>query len=189
MPETIKTLEELYVESLRDMYSAETQIIEALPKMIEGTENAELKNGFQMHLEQTKGQVDRLKSIFEDLEEDPEGHHCQAMEGLLAEGAELLETVEEPDVLDAALIGAAQKVEHYEISGYGTARTFARLLGYEDQAQLLQTTLDEEAQTDVKLTEIAETIINEQAAGTSEGAETNDETDADEAETANPPSI
>lgn len=166
MPETIKTLSDLYIESLRDLYSAETQIVEALPKMAKAVQDEELRAGFEEHLKQTQGQIERLDTIFKELDEKPTGHTCQAMKGLLKEGEELMETVKEPTVLSAALIGAAQKVEHYEISGYGTARTFARLLGYEEHADLLQETLDEEAQTDEKLTDLAESMINEEAAQT-----------------------
>lgn len=166
MAETIKTLSDLYIESLRDLYSAETQIVEALPKMAKAVEDEELRAGFEEHLKQTKGQIERLDNIFKELNEKPTGHTCEAMKGLLKEGEELMKTVKEPSVLCAALIGAAQKVEHYEISGYGTARTFARLLGYEEQADLLQETLDEEAETDEKLTDLAESMINEEAAQT-----------------------
>lgn len=164
MSKKVKTMNDLYVESLRDLYSAETQITKALPKLSDAASNEQLKAGFTMHLDQTEGQIGRLEEIFKDLDLDPKGHHCEAMEGLLAEGDELLETVLDKAVLDAAMIGAAQKVEHYEISGYGTARTFARLLGYENHADLLQATLDEEADTDEKLTDLAESIVNEHAA-------------------------
>ena len=156
-------MNELYVESLRDLYSAETQITKALPKMAKAANSEELKSGFEEHLEQTNGHIDRLRKIFEQLEEKPTGHHCEAMEGLLKEGAEMIETVKQPDVLDAGLIGAAQKVEHYEIAGYGTARNFARLLGFEDHAELLQETLDEEGETDKKLTGLADGMINDLA--------------------------
>jgi ferritin-like metal-binding protein YciE len=164
MSETIKTMNDLYVESLRDLYSAETQITKALPKMAEAANSEELANGFTEHLAQTQVQIERLKAIFQELGEEPGGHHCEAMEGLLKEGDELLGTVVEPEVLDAALIGAAQKVEHYEMAGYGTARNFARLLGFDGQADILQETLDEEGETDEKLTDLADGMINERAA-------------------------
>lgn len=164
MSETIKSLDELYIECLRDLFSAETQITEALPKLAGAATSVELTQGFTEHLRQTEGQIARLETIFEELGEEPGGHHCEAMEGLLKEGTELIEVVKDPEVLDAALIGAAQKVEHYEIAGYGTARNFARLLGYDDQAQSLQETLNEEGETDQKLTELADGIINQRAA-------------------------
>lgn len=163
MSTAIKSMNDLYVESLRDLYSAETQITKALPKMAKAANSENLKNGFTEHLAQTNGQIDRLKKIFEGLGEKPTGHHCVAMEGLLEEGSELIETVKEPEVLDAGLIGAAQKVEHYEMAGYGTARNFARLLGFEDHAELLQETLDEEGETDQKLTDLADGMINQAA--------------------------
>lgn len=168
MSTTVKTMHDLYVESLRDLYSAETQITKALPKLAKAVSNKKLKEGFESHLQQTMGQLDRLETIFEDLGQDPKGHHCEAMEGLLAEGSDMISDVKDPAVLDAGLIGAAQKVEHYEISGYGTARTFARLLGFGDHADLLQASLDEEAETDEKLTDLAESMINEQATKSSE---------------------
>ncbi|MBC8063511.1 MAG: ferritin-like domain-containing protein [Chlorobia bacterium] len=167
MSTAIKSMNDLYVESLRDLYSAETQITKALPKMAKAANSDELKNGFEEHLAQTNGQIERLKQIFQGLGEKPTGHHCVAMEGLLEEGAELIESVKEPEVLDAGLIGAAQKVEHYEMAGYGTARNFARLLGFEDHAELLQETLDEEGETDQKLTDLADGMINEAAASAS----------------------
>ena len=169
MSTAIKSMSDLYVESLRDLYSAETQITKALPKMAKAVESEELKAGFEEHLEQTKNQIERLKKIFEGLGEKPTGHHCEAMEGLIAEGQELMESVKEPTVLDAGLIGAAQKVEHYEIAGYGTARNFARLLGYDDHAELLQETLDEEGATDEKLTELADGMVNEAAVSATNG--------------------
>lgn len=161
--ESVNDLQELYITNLRDLYNAEHQITKALPKLADAASSAELKQGFTHHLEQTKWQIDRLETIFKELDEKPGGHTCKAMEGLLQEGDDFVSTVRDPDVLDAALIGAAQKVEHYEISGYGTARAFARLLGYDMQAQLLQQTMEEEAETDTKLSKIADTQINERA--------------------------
>jgi len=165
---SLMTLRDLFVHELKDLYSAENQIIKALPKMAKAATSAELQQAFEHHLEQTKEQVTRLESIFENLEVSPRGKKCKAVEGLIEEGKEILEEDAEDAVRDAALIGAAQRVEHYEIAGYGCARTYARLLGEEEAAELLQQTLDEEADTDKKLTGLAETQINveaEQAAG------------------------
>jgi ferritin-like metal-binding protein YciE len=154
---------EHYVDELRDLYSAEQQILVALPKMAEAASHAELKKAFQSHLKQTEGQVARLETIFEALGESPTGKTCAAMKGLIKEGDELIKEGLEPDVLDAALIGAAQKVEHYEMAGYGTARTWARRLGEQEACELLQKTLEEEAATDEKLTKLAEPKINKEA--------------------------
>lgn len=151
----LNTLQELYVEELKDLYSAETQITKALPKMAAKAHNPDLKAGFEEHLKQTEVQIERLEKIFEKLGESPTGKTCKAMKGLLAEGDELLKEEGDPEVLDAALIGAAQKVEHYEIASYGTARTFAKLLGETAAAKLLDETLQEEGDTDHKLTELA----------------------------------
>ena len=160
----VKNLDSLYIENLRDLYSAETQLVETLTKVAKAVSIDKLKKAIESHLEVTKVHVDRLEQIFDKLGESPKGHTCAAMKGLLKEGAELIETVEEGPVRDAALIGAAQKVEHYEISGYGTSRTFAQLLGYDDHAEILQSTLDEEGATDKELTKLAEQIVNEKAA-------------------------
>ena len=154
----METLRDLFVEQLKDLYSAENQIIKALPKMIKTASSEELKAAFQEHLEQTKGQVERLDQIFEELEESPRGKKCKGMEGLLAEGKELMEEDAEPDVMDAGLIAAAQHVEHYEIAGYGCVRTYAQLLGLENAEKLLQETLDEEKETDQLLTGLSEQI-------------------------------
>ena len=159
----LESLQDLYLEQLKDLHSAERQIIEALPKMIEQTQHPELRRGFEMHLEQTKEQLRRLEQIGERSGQKLTGHKCKGMEGLLEEGEELMEKRADSDVLDAALIAAAQRVEHYEMAGYGCARTYARLLGLEDDAKLLQQTLDEEGETDHKLTDLAERAINEQA--------------------------
>ena len=159
----LESLQDLYLEQLKDLHSAERQIIEALPKMIEQTQHPELRRGFEMHLEQTKEQLRRLEQIGERSGQKLTGHKCKGMEGLLEEGEELLEKRADSDVLDAALIAAAQRVEHYEMAGYGCARTYARLLGLEDDAKLLQQTLDEEGDTDHKLTDLAESVINIQA--------------------------
>jgi ferritin-like metal-binding protein YciE len=159
----LESLQDLYLEQLKDLHSAERQIIEALPKMIEQTTHPELRRGFEMHLEQTKEQLRRLEQIGQRAGQKLTGHKCKGMEGLLEEGEELLEKRADSDVLDAALIAAAQRVEHYEMAGYGCARTYARLLGLEDDAKLLQQTLDEEGDTDHKLTDLAESVINIEA--------------------------
>lgn len=159
----LESLQDLYLEQLKDLHSAERQIIEALPKMIEQTSHPELRRGFEMHLEQTKEQLRRLEQIGQRAGQKLTGHKCKGMEGLLEEGEELLEKRADSDVLDAALIAAAQRVEHYEMAGYGCARTYARLLGLEDDAKLLQQTLDEEGDTDHKLTDLAESVINVEA--------------------------
>ena len=144
----LKDLRDLFIEELRDLYSAENQIIKALPKMTKAASSAELKSGFEEHLEQTKEHLTRLEQIFEDLDQSPKGKKCNGMEGLLEEGKELMEEDASPEVMDAGLISAAQHVEHYEIAGYGCVRTYAELLGDKKAAGLLQKTLDEEKQTD-----------------------------------------
>jgi len=159
----LESLQDLYLEQLKDLHSAERQIIEALPKMIEQTTHPELRRGFEMHLEQTKEQLRRLEQIGQRAGQKLTGHKCKGMEGLIEEGEELMEKRADSDVLDAALIAAAQRVEHYEMAGYGCARTYARLLGLEDDAKLLQKTLDEEGDTDHKLTDLAESVINIEA--------------------------
>jgi ferritin-like metal-binding protein YciE len=164
----LRSLRELYINELRDLYSAENQIIKALPKMAKSASSEELKTGFNEHLEQTKTHVERLEQIFKRLDVSPKGKKCTGMEGLIEEGSELLEEDAEPEVLDAGLICAAQKVEHYEMAGYGCVRTYARILGDEQAAELLQQTLEEEAETDKKLTEMAESTINLEAAQTNQ---------------------
>jgi ferritin-like metal-binding protein YciE len=152
------SLRDLFVEQLQDLYSAENQILKALPKMIKNAKSEQLKAGFQEHLQQTQQQVERLDQIFESLDEDAEGKTCKGMQGLLKEGEELMGEDADDDVMDAGLISAAQHVEHYEIAGYGTVRTYAELLGEKEAARLLQTTLDEEKLTDEKLTKLASKI-------------------------------
>ncbi len=156
-------LKELYVDELKDIYSAENQLVKALPKLAKAADSDELRQGFEEHLEQTKEHVARLEQIFEMLEESPKGKKCAGMEGLVEEGSEVLKEGLEGAVLDAALIGAAQRVEHYEIAAYGTVIAFAQTLGEDDHASLLEETLSEEKETDEKLTELAKQI-NEQAA-------------------------
>lgn len=155
-----ESLQDIYVEQLKDLYSAENQILKALPKMAKGAASAELQSAFKEHEVATRTHVERLEKIFEQLGEKPGGHKCKGMEGLLAEGDEVLEEHEQSDARDAAMIAAAQRVEHYEIAGYGTVRTMANMLGLGDQAELLQRTLDEEGETDKKLTGLAETVVN-----------------------------
>lgn len=156
----LETLKDLYVEELKDLYSAENMIIKALPKMIKSASHPELKRAFTAHLKQTERQVQRLERVCRQLGVSPKGKKCVGMEGLLKEGSDLIKEKPDADVLDAGLIAAAQHVEHYEMAGYGCVRTYARQLGYEDQAVLLQATLDEEGTTDKLLTEIAERSIN-----------------------------
>ena len=159
----IDSLQKLYVDHLKDVYSAEKQIIQALPKMAKNASNAQLRAAFQEHLEQTRGQVERLDRIFERLGKSSRGKKCKGMEGLIEEGKEVLEEDMDDDVRDAALIAAAQKVEHYEIAAYGTLRTYAELLGEKQDAKLLQHTLDEEGNADKKLTQLAESTVNLEA--------------------------
>src|ERR1700677_1093634 len=152
-----KGLRELYIDELKDLYSAENQLVKALPKMAKAASSEELRSGFEEHLKQTKGHVQRLETIFGQLEENPKGKKCKAMEGLIEEGAEAIGEYED-SVLDAALIGAAQRVEHYEMAAYGTTRAFAEELGETEQASLLAETLEEEKQTDEKLSTRAKEI-------------------------------
>ena len=154
----ITNLHDVYVDQLKDLYSAETQLIKALPKMAKAATAPDLAQGFTDHLEQTKGHAERLEEIFEGLDEKPTGKKCKAMEGLIKEGAEAIGEDASPAAKDALLIAAAQRVEHYEIAGYGSVKTFAHLLGEEDAAKLLEETLQEEKDTDEKLTAAAEQI-------------------------------
>jgi ferritin-like metal-binding protein YciE len=165
------SLKKLYVEELKDLYSAESQLVKALPKMAKAASSDDLRQGFEEHLEQTKGHVQRLEKVFQALEETPKGKKCKGMEGLIAEGADVMEEDFEGNLMDAALIGAAQRVEHYEIAAYGTVRAFAKELGQTEQASLLTETLEEEKETDQKLTELAQQI-NAQA---NEGEERKEE--------------
>ncbi len=162
----LNTLTDLLHQELKDLYSAETQLVKALPKMAKAATNEELKAGFEAHLEQTKGHVERLNQSAEILDVKLTGHKCKAMEGLVEEGAEMIDEDAEDTVRDAGLIGAARRVEHYEIAGYGTAQALAKALGHEDVADLLGETLEEETETEAKLTDLAETaIIPEAPAG------------------------
>lgn len=159
----LRSMDDLFVDQLRDLYNAENQIIKALPKMAKAAASTELQDAFKEHLEQTKEQVHRLERIFEQLDVSPKGKKCKGMEGLIREGGETLKEDSEPHVLDAALIAGAQRVEHYEIASYGCARTFAQILGKEEAANLLQQTLEEESQTNEKLTQLAESTVNAEA--------------------------
>lgn len=159
----IDSLRKLYVDELKDLYSAEKQIIQALPRMAKKASNDKLRQAFEEHLEVTRMQVERLDRIFEMLGKSPRGKKCKGMEGLVEEGKEMMQEDMEDDVMDAALIAAAQRIEHYEIAGYGTVRTYAQLLGEKEHVKLLQQTLDEEGNTDKKLTQLAESEINVEA--------------------------
>jgi len=156
----LSTLQDLFIHELKDVYSAEKQLLRALPKMAKAASSEELRAGFEQHLEETRGQIERLEQIFESLEASTRGPKCEAMAGLIEEGASLMEEDAEDAVMDAGLIAAAQKVEHYEIATYGTLVTWARHLGHEDAVELLEQNLEEEKATDVKLTELAESEIN-----------------------------
>jgi ferritin-like metal-binding protein YciE len=161
-------LRETFIEELKDLYDAEKQLTKALPKMSKAAEHEDLKEAFDTHLEETEGHIERLEKVFEMFDEQPKGKKCKAMEGLIAEGKELIEEQEG----DAALICAAQKVEHYEIASYGSLISWARLLSEDEAADLLEETLNEEEQTDEKLTDLAESVINvEEARGEGEGEE------------------
>jgi ferritin-like metal-binding protein YciE len=160
----LETLKDLYIHELKDLFSAEQQLVKALPKMAKAASNKELAAGFQEHLEQTKGHAQRLEQILSRQKATTRGAKCKGMEGLVAEGAEMIEEEADAEVKDAGLIAAAQRVEHYEIAGYGTARTYAELLGDQEGTKLLQTTLEEERQTDQRLSKLATSAINVAAA-------------------------
>jgi ferritin-like metal-binding protein YciE len=163
------SLRELYIDELRDLYNAETQLVKALPKMAKASANDQLRQAFEEHLRQTTEHVSRLEQIFGQLEEKPSGKKCLGMEGLVKEGAETLKEDFPEEIKDAAIIGAAQRVEHYEMAGYGTVKAFAELLGKNEQVSLLQRTLEEEKEADHKLTELAEEINVQAAEAQGEG--------------------
>lgn len=171
-----ETLETLYIDELKDLYSAEQQLVKALPKIAKNAETPELSEAITNHLEETKNHVSRLEEVFQKLEESPKGKKCVGMEGLIKEGAEMIDEFE-GKVLDAGLISAAQRVEHYEIAAYGTVCTFAELLGRSEDLELLKQTLEEEKQADEKLTELSEGI----------NAEARDSSADEEAETRKEP--
>jgi ferritin-like metal-binding protein YciE len=160
----LQTLDDLLVDQLQDLYDAEKRLTKALPEMAKAATNVQLKQAFETHLGQTKGQVDRLKAVFKMLDQTPKSSTCEAMKGLIKEGEKMIHAEGDAAVRDAALIAAAQRVEHYEMAGYGSARTFAEQLGNVAAAQLLQQTLDEEGDTDKLLTQIAQQTINRNAA-------------------------
>ncbi len=164
-------LKELYIDELKDLYNAENQLVKALPKMAKAASSKELRQGFEEHLKQTKEHVQRLEEIFNTLDESPKGKKCVGMEGLITEGSEIMQEDFEDAVMDAALIGAAQRIEHYEIAAYGTVVAFANLLGETEQASLLENTLGEEKETDEKLTELAQEINAQANEGGEEPAE------------------
>jgi ferritin-like metal-binding protein YciE len=160
----LDSVRDLLIEELRDLHDAEQQLVMALPKMAEAANSAELKGAFQHHLQETKEHVTRLNHLFSTLDEKPTGEQCEAMKGLIKEGELFITSKGQADVRDAGLIGAAQRVEHYEMAGYGTARTLAKQLGHHDIAEILQTTLNEEGEANKKLTQVAESKANPQAA-------------------------
>jgi ferritin-like metal-binding protein YciE len=162
MTEDMNPLQELLVDELKDLYSAENQIIKALPRMAKKAASPELRRAFETHLEETRNQAGRLEQIAEEMDFSLRGKKCKGMEGLLEEGKEVMQEFDE-ETLDAGMIGAAQKVEHYEIAGYGTARAHANMLGLKKVSKLLQQTLDEEARTDKKLSQLAESAVNIEA--------------------------
>jgi ferritin-like metal-binding protein YciE len=154
----LENLQQLYLKELRDLYDAENQITDALPKLIDAANNSELKNALQEHLNVTQTQIARLEQIFQMLNEKPSGETCKGMKGVIKEGDEIVSAGGDPATVDAGIISAAQRVEHYEMAGYGTVRTYAKLLGRDQHAQLLQQTLDEEEEADQTLTQIASTV-------------------------------
>jgi ferritin-like metal-binding protein YciE len=159
----LTSLQDLLVDELKDLYDAEYQLTQALPKMAKAASNKQLQTAFTTHLAETEAHITRLKQVFKAMGKKAVRKPCKAMKGLIEEGSEIIEEDAEPEVKDAALIGAAQKVEHYEMAGYGTLRTFAKTMGLTDVAALLQQTLDEEGKADKKLTRIAENRVNEKA--------------------------
>jgi len=167
----LESLRALYLDELKDLYSAEGQILKALPRMIKAASSRPLQQALTEHERVTRKQVQRLERIFKDLGESPRGKKCHGMEGLLEEGKELISEKPDPEVLDAGLISKAQHVEHYEIAGYGTVRTWAQQLGYDQHAEWLQQTLDEEGEADKTLTQLAESSINIDAMETDEAAD------------------
>ncbi|WP_038160038.1 ferritin-like domain-containing protein [Verrucomicrobium sp. BvORR106] len=160
----LETLTDLYIHQLKDLYSAEKQLIKALPKMAKASTNEKLRAGFELHLEETREHAVRLEKLLASHKQTTRGPKCKAMEGLIEEGKELIEEEADPEILDVGLIGAAQKVEHYEIAGYGTARSLAEIIGDKEGQKILQKTLDEEGATDKKLTDLALSEINVSAA-------------------------
>ena len=163
------TLKDLYIDELKDLYDAEHQIIKALPKMIDAASSEELQNALTEHLEITKTQAERIEQIFENMGEKAKPKKCKGMEGVIKEGSEVIEENDDEQVRDAGIIAAAQRVEHYEMAGYGTVRTYATLLGEDEAAELLELTLNEEKEADEKLSELAERINVEAVKGEAAG--------------------
>jgi ferritin-like metal-binding protein YciE len=166
---SLDSLQKLFLEELKDIYHAEKQLIQALPRLAKAADSSELQEAFTSHLRETKGHVQRLEQIFQDLGETARGKRCKGMEGLIEEGKEIMEQEGEAPVIDAALIAGAQRVEHYEIAAYGCLRTYARLLGHDKAVKLLEQTLEEEEAADEKLNSIAESKVNAQAAAVGSG--------------------
>ena len=161
---TVKTVDDLFTEALKDIYYAEKHILKALPGMVKTASSKQLKDALETHRQETKGQVDRLERIFKLFELSPHGKKCDAIEGIIAEAKEHMEDIEDPDVLDAGMIGSAQAVEHYEITRYGTLIAWAKQLGRDDVVELLAANLEQEKSADKLLTEIAEAALNQRAA-------------------------
>jgi ferritin-like metal-binding protein YciE len=159
----VKSVKDLLLEELRDIYHAEKQLVRALPKMAKKAKSDELRQAFELHLEETKGQVERLDQVFQQLDSRSSGKRCEAMEGLIEEAKEMMEEISTPEVLDAAMIAAAQKVEHYEIASYGSVQALAEALGHTEAARLLEDTLNEEKSADQKLNQIALSSVNQTA--------------------------
>jgi ferritin-like metal-binding protein YciE len=177
------SLQELYVEQLQDLFDAEQHIIKALPRMIEAAQSEELRDALTEHLEVTRKQADRVEQICQDLGEEAKGEKCKGMEGVLKEGSELVGDIDNEDVRDAAIIASAQRVEHYEMAGYGTARTYATLLGFDDAASTLEQTLNEEKEADEKLSSLAEEL---NVGALNAGENNNEEAGEEEQDAANP---
>jgi ferritin-like metal-binding protein YciE len=159
----IETMEDLFLEQVQDLYDAEKRLVKALPKMAEATTSVTLRQAFESHLMETEGHVSRLETIFRALGQDPKSHTCDAMKGLISEGEDVVSDIDQSPLRDAGLIAAANRVEHYEIAAYGSARTFADILGLSEAAALLEQTLEEEKKADQKLTQLAESMINDEA--------------------------
>ena len=159
----IESMQDLFLEQIRDLYDAEERLIKALPKMAEAATSSELRSALEQHLEETRGQQRRLEQVFAEIGEDPKTETCEAMKGLIKEGEEIMDDIKQSPLRDAGMIAAGNRIEHYEIAGYGTARTIAQTLGLTKSVDLLQQTLEEEKRADAKLTQIAETSVNPQA--------------------------
>jgi len=159
----IETMEDLFLEQVEDLYDAERRLVKALPKMADASTSQALRQAFESHLMETEGHVTRLENVFRAMGQDPKGHTCDAMKGLISEGEEMISDIDESSLRDAGLIAAANRVEHYEIAAYGSARTFAEILGLSEAASLLEQTLEEEKNADQKLTHLAESMVNDQA--------------------------